>query len=479
MLGKINDGEDSDFDEPSEREEYRLQVYSKAPIQPEDYEVLNEYLVNDDTDLDPFLEIYSYNPPDPLACAEHQRREIAHRKRLHAESDRSRDELPPLIPAIRYRKKDCRTGFCILLTSESYQAGSFDQERNERGSGPFFIYFDPRLPWAIRQLDLTSRLSVSAHNMSTFTRRGIQVFPEARDIEVSIESSQEMIGADTMIQLTDMVRKSSGELDGGLDEPFAEGLEPAALDAQQVQELLEQQQQTAEIQPVDSCTLHLDRGLDDRALMITNSAKQECDLQYTVYAPFLAHLPDPDLPSLLETTARTFTAAVISRLPGDKTVRFEFKVPPTSSLWSIASSHASTLKPGALHTFDDGSRRERVLPLSRSDVTPSSREHYKSFFVVVDKPAFVEEPGVLFLISRTNALQDPSLIEANHGETVLETRRSAGIPETARRLAVTAVEEQQQGKRRCMRMLTNEEHRSLLSLSPEEHQALLASAPTR
>jgi hypothetical protein len=40
---------------------------------------------------------------------------------------------------------------------------------------------------------------------------------------------------------------------------------------------------------------------------------------------------------------------------------------------------------------------------------------------------------------------------------------------------VTAVEDQQRGNRWCMRMLSNEEHRSLLSLSPDEHQSLLSS----
>jgi hypothetical protein len=50
------------------------------------------------------LEIYSYNPPDGLACVEHQRREIAHRKRRQAKQseDECDESRPPLIPTYGY-----------------------------------------------------------------------------------------------------------------------------------------------------------------------------------------------------------------------------------------------------------------------------------------------------------------------------------------------------------------------------------------
>lgn len=82
---------------------------------------------------------------------------------------------------------------------------------------------------------------------------------------------------------------------------------------------------------------------------------------------------------------------------------------------------------------------------------------------------------MLFLIVWTDAPQDLPIVGRRHGDKVLETRRCAGLPEVARRLAVTAVEDHQRGNRWCMRMLSNEEHRSLLSLSPDEHQSLLSS----
>jgi hypothetical protein len=68
---------------------------------------------------------------------EHQRREVAHRKRHHAEQREGEhdDPLPPWIPTMR-------TGFddqfmsesCFLLKSESYVQGSFPD--NEHGTGP-------------------------------------------------------------------------------------------------------------------------------------------------------------------------------------------------------------------------------------------------------------------------------------------------------------------------------------------------------
>jgi hypothetical protein len=67
---------------------------------------------------------------------------------------------------------------------------------------------------------------------------------------------------------------------------------------------------------------------------------------------------------------------------------------------------------------------------------------------------------VLFYILWT----DPSqYIEPQPTDTVIETRRSAGIQEAARRLAMLA-EENNQGS---ARKLTREEHMELLSLSPK------------
>lgn len=83
ILGKVAAYENQ-FYRPDGGENYRLQVCSTAPIQPEELTKLYQYFCFE-LSQPPFLEIYSYNPPDGLACVEHQRREVAHRKRLHAE----------------------------------------------------------------------------------------------------------------------------------------------------------------------------------------------------------------------------------------------------------------------------------------------------------------------------------------------------------------------------------------------------------
>jgi hypothetical protein len=84
--------------------------------------------------------------------------------------------------------------------------------------------------------------------------------------------------------------------------------------------------------------------------------------------------------------------------------------------------------------------------------------------VVLDKPAFIQKPSVLFYTLWT----DPSqYIQPQTTDSVIDTRRRAGIQEAARRLARLAVEEK---INRSPGKLTKEEHRELLSLSPEEYE---------
>ncbi|KAJ5529525.1 hypothetical protein N7527_002918 [Penicillium freii] len=56
-------------------------------------------LINQEETLkSPFLEIYLDNSPEAWACLEHQRQEIAFRKRLHDDQDQEDSEsLPPLM----------------------------------------------------------------------------------------------------------------------------------------------------------------------------------------------------------------------------------------------------------------------------------------------------------------------------------------------------------------------------------------------
>ncbi|KAB8276108.1 hypothetical protein BDV30DRAFT_235947 [Aspergillus minisclerotigenes] len=299
---------ESQFYRPEDGEAYRLQVYSTTPIQPEELNKLYEYLCFDLSQR-PFLEIYSYNPPDGLACVEHQRREVAHRKRLQAEQlDGEYDEsLPPLIPTMQTGFEDqFMSGFCFLLTSKSYLQGSFRD--NDHGTGPSWISFDRSLPSASEQI-------------------------------------------------------------------------------------LEQQRQMIEGQSVDLNVLHLTWGPERKTVTVTNySLDSEYDLQYVIYVQFLADI-EQDKTALLETTARTFTAGIISHLPASKTIYFEFWIPGSSSLSSLVSAPPNGFDVGASHEFEPGTTM-RALPLINRDFSIRPLPHH-FFTVVLDKPSFIQEPGVL------------------------------------------------------------------------------------
>jgi hypothetical protein len=84
--------------------------------------------------------------------------------------------------------------------------------------------------------------------------------------------------------------------------------------------------------------------------------------------------------------------------------------------------------------------------------------------VVLDKPAIIQEPSLLFYTLWSDPLQ---YLEPEATDSVIEIGRSAGIREAARRLAMLAVEEILTDS---PRKLTKEEHREILSLSGEEYE---------
>lgn len=121
-----------------------FQVYSLAPLD-EDHEQLREYLMQSfmDEELKPLFEIYSYCPSDAFDCAEHHRREIAHRKQLYRSGA---DDAPPLIPKFPDQSGGPLGGFCILIRSHSYRLGGDEDGYAEAGEGPDFVYFNRSLP---------------------------------------------------------------------------------------------------------------------------------------------------------------------------------------------------------------------------------------------------------------------------------------------------------------------------------------------
>ncbi|OKO99163.1 hypothetical protein PENSUB_8550 [Penicillium subrubescens] len=425
ILGKVT-AYASKFYLPEDGEAYRLQVYSTTPIRPEELQKLYEYFCSE-VSQPPFLEIYSYNPPDGLACVEHQRRETAHRKRLQAEQRQGEydESLPPLIPMMRTGFDDqFMSGFCFLLTSESYLLGSFPD--NDHGTGPWWITFDRNLP---------------STPSKTFAEWGSSVNPEIRDIKVNITTDQDVMGYNMKEILRETYSAYAiGQIDYGPHEPPLTPLSEETLTSQYVQEVLEQQQQPPEVQPADLNTLHLTIGTEKDT--------------------FLANI-EQEKTTLLEATARTFTAGIVSCLPVSKTFYFEFRI-PGSSLSSLISAAPNGFDVGASHEFEAGSVM-RIQPQIDRDVYARPLP-YNYFTVVLDKPAFIQKPSVLFYTLWT----DPSqYIQPQTSDSVIDTRRRAGIQEAARRLARLAVEEK---INRSPGKLTKEEHRELLSLSPEEYE---------
>ncbi|KAJ5176017.1 uncharacterized protein N7482_001894 [Penicillium canariense] len=83
FLGRIF-RQDRDGNVQEGDENLAIQIYSKTPTQPGDFEKFHHF-----AKLCTFMEIYSYNPTDAFACVRHQRREITPHGRLHTVTHQS------------------------------------------------------------------------------------------------------------------------------------------------------------------------------------------------------------------------------------------------------------------------------------------------------------------------------------------------------------------------------------------------------
>lgn len=458
VLGKFIQ-HDEEFTQPKGRARYTVQIYSVIPIQENDYEKLHNYLSETGPPDAPKFEIYSYCPRNAISCVEHQRHEIAYRKRLHAEAEaaeKSTEALPPLIPmAEKLRQSRDRVGFCLFLTSGSFRADPIKKNYAVMGTGPQWIHFDRRISSGLSGIPIIERLE------------GFGVHPELWELEVIAKNHQRCVGSDIRWATTRICH--GGELDYGLDQDEGQ-LVPSLLDDPgHIMETLTQQMQGL---PLDA--LHLSRGPGSETVTVTNAASdfsEECNLQYIVYVPFLGNIQNPA--DLLETTARLFTASIVANLPAIKTVRFEFCVPDSTSVSSILPKHPQPLQvpqftSGALQNLNlMQSQRVRVLPLDHKDQVYDKQrllDPCRLFAVVLDRPSFITEPGVMFL-QVTSEYPPPPERPANgsgFGDGHwMEVRRSAGMPEVARRLAMLAVEECQGGHADTSRVLSREEYSAM------------------
>ncbi|KAJ5762924.1 hypothetical protein N7533_001605 [Penicillium manginii] len=134
------------------------------------------------------------------------------------------------------------------------------------------------------------------------------------------------------------------------------------LTSQYNQEILDEQQQTLEVQSADSNSLRFTIGAEKNTFTVTNnSSGGECGLQYVTYVQFLANV-EQEKPALLETTARTFTTVILSCRPASKPFRI-----PGFSFSSLISAPANGFDVGASHEFEAGLVM-RVPPMLDRDI---------------------------------------------------------------------------------------------------------------
>lgn len=236
--------------------------------------------------------------------------------------------------------------------------------------------------------------------------------------------------------------------DYGLDED--EGQPTDQTELSPAEDILSNQAQALSLE--DFSVTH---GPGEAITITSNAIATDPNIRYSIYVPFL-HYSGGNYS--LETVARAFTSAVISHFPQGKTIHLEFHKPPNVSLSSIIFFHRGILRfrpemsVGALHNISTGGTR--VYPCARSEHLPvgfqQEREPYKVFAVVLDKPDFINENGVLFILTDggkmiaepTNETTDEPGPYSDYYET--QVWRSAGMAEVARRLGMRALVEQQQ-----------------------------------
>jgi hypothetical protein len=461
ILGKLSEARE--FNEPEGYYQYRLQVYTKVPIQPENYDSVFAYLFGI-TELGPFLEIYTSTQPNAFACVEHQRLEIAHRKRLYMASGEQSDSQPPLI-ARGLANKGSQilepTGSCIFLTSDSYLAGYRREGGNELGTAPFAIDFSRRFPTEVRRVELECRVPNIYGDIADFVEFGNEVVSETIEMRANAPNNQSVIDqwAYAIWRSTASYTTPDGEwkIDYDADVPPPE---KTAWDSQEINEILKQQ--PTPNNESQYLSLKWGSGSDEKTLTITNfTDSEESDLQYVIHVPFLAD--NTDNLSLLERTAHIFTTHILAKI-GSARIRLEFQISGSSLASVLSNPNPNDLPIGALYNTKDGSKQKRLVPLQHSNVGIVPNYACEQFAVILDRPAFITEPGILFLIE--NMESKPEFGPSSR-ETII--RRSGGVTEASRRLAMLDLKEEVGWD--DVRYLTADEWRSIFGVSLAQYQA--------
>lgn len=421
---------------------FSFQVYSTLPLDG-NLSKLVEYLGSDifDEGFFPSWEIYA-EQPDVFSCVEHERREIAYRKEASQTPSAASDSPSlPLIPKVATDPHDPRRlGFLILITSDSYRGGSAPPNQIDP-MGPLWVSFERKYPYKTC-VDTASRLENDpdqARRLLGIPIEEIEVLPEK--IEILAKRKQ---GTHAMLNtLSTMYRMSfqnDGRPDYGSDED--EGRPTDQVEMTQGGDNL-----TLRAQALSLRDFQVTLGLGDTVTVTSSTMTSNPDLRYIVYAPFLHY---PGVSDSLESTARAFTSAIVLHLPQGKTIHFEFHKPQDTTLSSIIAFHRTQtskrpeMSVGALHNIQ--AQLTRVYPCTRNERRPffPDIERYKTFAVVLDKPNFVDEAGVLFAMTDGGKLKgNPGDFFGGPNSDYFETQvlRSAGMAEAARRLGMLVLDE--------------------------------------
>ncbi|KAJ5794498.1 hypothetical protein N7457_001097 [Penicillium paradoxum] len=256
------------------------------------------------------------------------------------------------------------------------------------------------------ELPICNQLLSKIADRADFIEFGNKVVSEAIEMEVSAPENQSAV--DQWVYRIWRYFGSHTTPDGEWKIDYDADVPPpekTAWGLQEIREILEQQT-TPDYESEDLC---LTWGSDDeKTLTVTNfTDSSESDLQYVMHVLFLAGNTDN---GPLERTARIFSLKVLSRIASTR-MGLEFRI-PGPSLVSILSSPNPSKFP--------------VVP----------NYGCKQFAVTLDQLAFITEPDVLFLIE--NIESKPEFGSSSY-ETII--RRSAGVIEAVRRLAMLDLKE--------------------------------------
>lgn len=379
----------------------------------------------------PLWEIYSVEGWGALECVEHQRREIASRKK-----QRDQPGIAP-IPKINHdlSQTNEKLGFCIVIDSDSFK------HTDEPGTGPQWIFFDRRTPTAI---DWSPRQRL--RSSSIFGPEPAFILPEKLGVEVvRVQESS----SDMQHDFGEMYFFSCGIQDPPLagpevimdvgwqeDEGEPGDGRPSSTAEASLSELAAR---------LDADRFKIEQESSTRIVISNASEGAEPDLRYLIYAPCL--LEEGTSATLMD-IAKAFTQAVASRLSTEpaKSVHFEVYKPSSADKTSMIQHYRSRELPadftGALTTFTnrDGEAGDKVVrahPIARTESAADNDpeavdfEPYKTFLVILEELDFLDVPGcVSFLLADGGRYIDEDRVR--YPEMLLW--RSAGLDEVSRRL---------------------------------------------